>query len=175
MKREEWKDILGYEGYYEVSSTGRVRRSETCKILKQGNTRGNRGYLYVTLSKNGNVKRHRTATIVALSFIQNPDNKKYVNHINGVKTDNRLKNLEWVTSSENAQHAYNTGLRKPVIHSEETKQSQSDRMKGKRKTKDHKERISTSMRGKQNALGHTHTDECKDTISKSLRREDNEA
>jgi hypothetical protein len=70
------------------------------------------GYLHITLYNNGvqlSCKHHR---LMAESFIPNPENKKCVNHKNGMKTDDRLENLEWATHSENTQHAYDNGLMK---------------------------------------------------------------
>lgn len=111
MKTEIWKPIVGFEGLYEVSNIGRV------KSLKRNTTSGrvlsqalNRGYMSVVLCKNGkhyNAKVHR---LVAMAYIQNPNKKKEVNHIDGNKTNNRAENLEWVTASENAKHARLKGL-----------------------------------------------------------------
>ncbi|PEI42608.1 HNH endonuclease [Bacillus pseudomycoides] len=121
MFEELWKPISGYEGIYEVSSLGRVRsldrvivdyrgieKSVGGKILKPGVT--NKGYYIVSLNS---VDKRHTLTVhrlVANAFIPNLDNKPQVNHINGIKTDNRICNLEWLTNEENMKHAINNGL-----------------------------------------------------------------
>lgn len=110
---EEWRDIKGYEGIYQVSNRGRVRRivaTHTTKPMMRKASLQGRGYLGICLSKNGVTKRYIVSRLVAEAFIPNPDNKPEVNHINGIKTDNRAVNLEWVTVSENKLHAYRTGL-----------------------------------------------------------------
>jgi hypothetical protein len=120
-KTEQWKDVVGYEGLYMVSDLGRVKglhRKRTSisgkkmvffeKIITQNISTG--GYVLVSLS-NGykNIKKVRTHRIVAIAFISNAD-KAQVNHINGIKTDNRVVNLEWATSQENVLHAINNNL-----------------------------------------------------------------
>lgn len=106
---EIWKDVSGYEGLYQVSSFGNVRKFKNHFILKKG--KHHKGYLYVSLTKskiNKKVKIHR---IVALSFLDNPENKTQVNHKDGNKQNNILSNLEWTTPSENLKHAWDNKLR----------------------------------------------------------------
>lgn len=94
---EVWKDIKGYEGIYQVSNFGNVRR---VKMLKQYYDES-KGYNVVCLSKNGNSKVVKVHQLVAKAFIPNPDNKSCIDHINTDRTDNRVENLRWVTQEEN--------------------------------------------------------------------------
>lgn len=113
---EQWENIVDYEGVYEVSDQGRVRRVETGKIRIPGKRR--EGYLIVNLSKNGTTATRIIHRLVAIAFVQNPDNKPEVNHKNGIKIDNRASNLEWATIAENAVHAFELGLRESMVGSE---------------------------------------------------------
>jgi hypothetical protein len=112
LPNEIWKDVVGYEGFYQVSNLGRVKRlkrlgnkklginSVTEKILES--TPNGNGYNSTALFK----KKFLTHRLVALSFLPCNDNELVVNHKNGIKNDNRLENLEWVTKSGNMNHAY---------------------------------------------------------------------
>lgn len=98
-----WKDIINFSNY-EISSKGEVRNKTTQYILKGRLSKS--GYLQVSLKEDGNgkFKNQYIHRLVAIHFIDNPENKKEVNHINGKKTENNVENLEWVTSSENQKH-----------------------------------------------------------------------
>lgn len=101
------KPVPGYENLYEVSNHGRI--SNFRKILKTYKI--NSGYVAIKLQKNGERKSVLLHRLVAELFIPNPDGKPEVNHKDGNKENNCVTNLEWVTSSENKRHAYNSGIR----------------------------------------------------------------
>ena len=84
---------------YEISQYGNIR-NVTTKNIKATRVSTN-NYIAVDLSKDGNSKTYLLHRLIAIHFIPNPDNKQFVDHINGVKTDNRPQNLRWVTKSEN--------------------------------------------------------------------------
>lgn len=122
---ENWKDIPGYEGLYQASSIGRIRSMDRYKdnhtkkqfikgkILKIGDD--THGYNQVVLSKNGKVKTFKVHRLVAMTFLENTQNKKDINHKNGNRKDNRIENLEWCSRSYNLWHMYNVLGNSPRI------------------------------------------------------------
>ena len=123
---EEWRPIIGYEGYYEVSNLGRaksvsrvINRESTGNITKIGAIRKvhwtPKGYYRIQLVKEKESKNHQVHRLVGEAFVPNPDNKPFINHKNSIRTDNRVENLEWVTPSENLIHAYDFGFKEPNL------------------------------------------------------------
>lgn len=128
MDTEEWRPVEGFAGYYEVSSLGRVRSLPRRIVRRDGKPltipgkiltakANGRGYPRVTLQHCGTEKWTHVHSLVAAAFLPPPPgpmgtgNQFSVNHISGVKTDNRAVNLEYVTARENLAHARRTGLR----------------------------------------------------------------
>jgi WD40 repeat protein len=109
-----WKKIIvdGIETFYSVSIEGKVRNDRRNSLLNQHEQQG---YMHVSLSCFEKTKRLKVHRLVAIAFIPNPENKPYVNHKNGNKSDNTVENLEWVTASENTIHAWDTGLAKSTV------------------------------------------------------------
>jgi len=119
MSKEIWKPVKGYEDLYAISSLGRVKslpriffsgknhnikKEYPERIIK--NKVYKTGYLYIVLSKGGVVKKIKIHRLVANAFIKNPLKKPFIDHINGVKHDNRVNNLRWVTGSENMNNPH---------------------------------------------------------------------
>lgn len=121
---EIWKDIKGYEGRYQVSDQGRVKSLERKVKYKAGKLRlmkerilkaglNTHGYSFVALHNGKGQISKCISRLVALHFIPNPENKRTVNHKNGVKINDWAENLEWMTDSENHKHAYDVLGRNP--------------------------------------------------------------
>ena len=126
MSGEVWKDVVGYEGYYQVSSDGRVKGVD--RWYEQYNASAKRivkvfypeklfngevdkdGYIKVQLTKDKVRKKFFVHRLVAIAFIANVEKKPEVNHKDGIKSNNSSENLEWMTSSENTRHALDTKL-----------------------------------------------------------------
>jgi Mor family transcriptional regulator len=106
----KWKPILNYQSIYEVSENGDVKRiAETNNQYAKGHILKHNiinGYAHVQLHKSGKVKSMRVHRLVAMAFLDNPNNKPHVNHLDGDKLNNHLSNLEWCTPSENQLHKH---------------------------------------------------------------------
>lgn len=115
MNKEIWKHIPNYEGLYMASNYGKVKslpRNGTIKterLLKLYDDKY--GYNYVQLRKNNVPKKHKVHRLIAQTFLNNYSENLQVNHKNGIKTDNKIENLEMVTLKQNIRHSIETGLK----------------------------------------------------------------
>ena len=109
----EWKPLVGYEGVYEVSNKGDVRRISKwnghgkyipCKNVLHSILK-NDGYVYVTLQKNGMKSNHYIHRLVAKAFIENPNKYDFVNHLDYDRANNKVENLEWCTAQQNTSYS----------------------------------------------------------------------
>ena len=153
---EVWKDVKNYEGYYIVSSMGKVKSLDRIVLGKNGvssfrsgklksNVTDRWGYLLVLLSKNNKQKLCRIHRLVAEAFIPNPENKPHIDHINTDKKDNRVENLRWATRSENMNNPLTKEkcreMNKGKHHAEETKKKISEAGKGRILSEESKKKI----------------------------------
>ena len=109
MILETWKDIKGYEGLYKVSNLGNIKSIRRNLNMKFSVTKW--GYYQTSLFKDKKHKSFYVARLVAEAFIENNLKEPQVNHIDGVKLNNKVENLEWVSQSENQKHAVKIGLK----------------------------------------------------------------
>lgn len=124
MAHEEWRDVVGYEGLYEVSNLGRVRGVERhyyrqdsrgvsypvvvrARMLNQ--TENSNGYYRVSLSRDNHVKQAFVHRLVAMAFVENPDNLPVIDHIDGDRHNNDASNLRWCTQGDNLHYTYQNG------------------------------------------------------------------
>ena len=130
---EKWKEIKGYDGRYQVSNKGGVKRAKSIgldhakiQVLKQSPDKD--GYMKLNLSNRLVEKRYLVHRLVLQTFVGSPPKGRYeVNHRNGIKNDNRVENLEWCSNLENAGHAHRTGLFDGAIGSNHYKTKLSDK------------------------------------------------
>ena len=127
LDNEIWIPVLSMEGYFVISNYFRIKRLPRKfkdasnrtqnlreKITKQYKCKST-GYIMVNMNVNGQEYRTTTHRLIAIHFIPNPLQKKEVNHKNGVRDDNSISNLEWVTPSENIKHSFSVLKRKPPV------------------------------------------------------------
>lgn len=160
MDNEIWKDIPGYEGRYQASNLGRI------KSILRGETRIKKlrldkcGYLQVCININGKQYNKTVHRLIAKTFIKNIDNKPCIDHVNTIRTDNRVENLRWVTHKENCNN-------------ELTRKHLSEVNKGKELSEEHKTKLKLSridIKGEKNPFyGKTHSEESKKKMSESKR------
>lgn len=128
MVNEIWKDIKGFEGLYQVSNLGRIKSCQRVvyhpnhrftkystmpeRIMKPKLTKF--GYYYIYLSKDDKKTGVLVHRLVALAFLPEVEGKNFIDHLDGVKTNNCVDNLEWVTIAENNQRAYDKGLKRRI-------------------------------------------------------------
>lgn len=161
---EEWRDIKGYEGMYQVSNEGRVKslnykRGNAAKIMKPELTIS--GYYQISLYCGGKRGRHYVHRLVAEAFIPNPENKPVVDHINTIRIENSVCNLRWATTKENVNNAISHEKLVKTMSTDEYKNKISNANKGKKRTPEQNEA------NRQRQLGKKLSDECRRKISEA--------
>lgn len=152
---EEWKPIPGYDGYYEASTLGNIRsvdRVINCPWGKVYPAKGKPkamckdryGYYHACLSKEGKKCYPTVHSLIAKTFIINPDNKKCIDHIDGDKTNNRVDNLRWCTVKENNNNPVTKKRHKEIVWSEERNNKISNALKGHILSQETRKKISES-------------------------------
>ena len=165
---EIWKDVVGYEGYYLVSNKGNVKsvdrkvgnRGHTTTLMRgkpKKKTKLKIGYFVVSLWKNNKSRLEYVHRLVATAYLENPNNYAYINHKDGVKTNNDVENLEWCTQQDNVQHSVRTGLSKyPRIMCVETSEIFVSASEAYRITGIYQTAISACVRGVRHTAGGFH-------------------
>lgn len=114
-EKEIWKDVEDYEGIFKISNKGRLKRVKNSHNMPDNNIlKGSicmHGYRYYNMKVRGKGKKNKAHRLVAIAFLENPDNLPQVNHIDGNKLNNTAENLEWCDQKHNNRHALATGLR----------------------------------------------------------------
>lgn len=143
---EIWKEVKGFENDYEISNLGRLRTKERFVKHYKGGVRKYKsqlkkirlnanGYLRCNLKKDGKRYDFTIHKLVALSFLKEDKKRVFVNHKNGIKTDNRLQNLEWCTLSENTKHAVKNRLIKTKLSDKEAMEIKNSKLSNRKLSK----------------------------------------
>lgn len=167
--KEIFKDILGYEGLYQVSNLGNVKSMYTNKILSAATKK--RGYQYVNLYKDKLSKMHQIHRLVATAFIPNPNNLPIVNHKDEDPTNNKAENLEWCTHTYNINYGTATKkIRQSRLGNNFGMIGQDAPMYGKHHSEETKKKISESLKAENNHFyGKSHALETRMKISETLK------
>lgn len=165
LANEEWRDVVGYEGKYQVSNLGRVRNFKNFNVIDGWTTRS--GYISVHLSNQGKPRKKSVHRLVAMAFISNPLSKPHIDHINCNRQDNRVENLRWCTHKENM----NNPITLETIR--KSKVGVKNPMYGKVTPQSVKDKIREALSGAKNHMYGKHlTEEQKDKIKEWNKTED---